>query len=251
MTFQAVLSETTGKVQFNYQEVNPTSIRGGGARATIGLEDPSGLIAAKYCYDGAPNRVANGQSLLFVADGVGGLTVTPEVPAGFVGSALELEAQNVTFTVKNTSARPLLWSAGNLQPWLALSANGGALDPQAEAQVVAQVNSGVAALADGAYSDTVSFLNLNNGHGDAQRFIGLELSTKFDSRFNTPTFANGVFHFEIPGAIGASFVIEASSDLVTWQEVLRGAIDASGVIPYSDGAAVSEGNRFFRAQVLP
>ena len=64
LTFQAVLHES-GQIQYNYQEVRPTSTRGAGLRATVGVEDPSGLIATKYCYNGAPNRVANNQSLLF------------------------------------------------------------------------------------------------------------------------------------------------------------------------------------------
>jgi hypothetical protein len=52
MSFQAVLSEETGDIRFNYLEVNPQSSRGGGAQATIGLEAPSGTAAAKYCFKG-------------------------------------------------------------------------------------------------------------------------------------------------------------------------------------------------------
>jgi subtilisin family serine protease len=69
MTFQAVLNEGSGEIQFNYLEVNPNSTRGGGARATIGLEAPSGSLAAKYCFNGTPNRVANQQSILFSPTG--------------------------------------------------------------------------------------------------------------------------------------------------------------------------------------
>ena len=69
MTFQAVLNEGSGEIQFNYLEVNPNSTRGGGARATIGLEAPSGTLAARYCFNGAPNRVTNQQSILFSPTG--------------------------------------------------------------------------------------------------------------------------------------------------------------------------------------
>ena len=69
MTFQAVLNETTGRIQFNYLEVNPGSIRGGGAQATIGLEAPSGTAAAKYTFKGTPSRVENQQSILFTPTG--------------------------------------------------------------------------------------------------------------------------------------------------------------------------------------
>jgi subtilisin family serine protease len=103
MTFQAVLSENTGRIQFNYLEVNPASARGGGAQATIGLEAPSGTAAAKYTFKGTPNRVENQQSILFtptgrmsvrfdapsVTGGVFNLTIPGEIGQTFVieGSA--------------------------------------------------------------------------------------------------------------------------------------------------------------------
>ena len=69
MTFQAILNESTGLIQFNYLEVAPASTRGGGLRATIGVEDPAGVQATKYCYNGVPNKVANQQSILLVPNG--------------------------------------------------------------------------------------------------------------------------------------------------------------------------------------
>ena len=142
MTFQAALSEATGQIQFNYLEVNPTSARGGGLRATIGLEDSSGLVATKYCFDGVPNTVTNQQSILF-------------------------------------------------------SANGG------------------------------------NG----------------PVRFNAPTYTKGAFDLTVVGGSGRTFVVEASPDLITWQPVSSGIVDATGLIYFTDDGAVT-GNRFFRAQIL-
>ncbi|HUS34592.1 MAG TPA: S8 family serine peptidase [Verrucomicrobiae bacterium] len=69
MTFQAVLNETSSRIQFNYLDVNPASIRGGGSQATIGLEAPSGAAAAKYAFKGLPSRVENQQSILFTPTG--------------------------------------------------------------------------------------------------------------------------------------------------------------------------------------
>lgn len=81
MTFQAVLFETTGEVQFNYKEVNPADPRGGGARATIGIEDNAGMTAAKFAYNAAPTVIANNQSLRFSR--LGRLT-TPTLAGGMV-----------------------------------------------------------------------------------------------------------------------------------------------------------------------
>jgi subtilisin family serine protease len=140
MTFQAALGED-GAIQFNYLEVNPASARGGGLRASIGIEDFTGLVGTKYCVDGAPNTVTNSQSIVF--NPIGGAAVI---------------------------------------------------------------------------------------------------------QFSAPTYNKGVFQVEVPGAIGRTFVLEASANLVDWQEAARGVIDATGLVRFTDGGAGS-GNRFFRAQV--
>ncbi len=251
MTFQAVLSETTGQIQFNYQEVNPGSARGGGARATIGLEDPSGVVATKYCYDGVPNRVANGQSIAFVSGGSGGISVTPEDPPSLAGTTADLADTLVSFTIRNTAKVPTLWSAGTPAPWLTLSATEGVLPPQGSVEISARVNSAVANLPPGTHSASIAFVNANNDRGNTQRLVTLEINAPvLAARLSAPTLVNGVFHLEIPGPLGQVFVILASPDLVEWIEVDRGAIGPSGVVPFTDrGATV--GKRFFRAEVLP
>jgi len=104
MTFQAVLSETTGFVQFNYLEVHPTSSRGGGTGATIGVEDSTGTLATKYTFDGTPNRVANSQSIVFLPSAVRGETKfnPPSIENGvvklnyaaYVGQSFLIEGSN-------------------------------------------------------------------------------------------------------------------------------------------------------------
>jgi hypothetical protein len=69
-------------------------------------------------------------------------------------------------------------------------------------------------------------------------------------RFDAPTMVGGIFNLTIPGEIGQTFVIEGSPNLTEWAEVHRGTIDVSGVIPFADNNA-AQGNRFFRARLLP
>ncbi len=107
ITFQAVLQET-GEIRFNYQEVRPASSRGGGLRATVGVEDPSGLVATKYCYNGAPNRVSNSQSILF--------SVKEQQPARFKSSSIA----NGVFHLELDSITGLTFiieSSGDLHSW--------------------------------------------------------------------------------------------------------------------------------------
>ena len=84
-TLQAILHEG-GAIAFQYLQVesgNATRIMG--KSATIGVEDPSGVHAAKYTYNGSPSVVTNGQAMVFTTTGhvppVPGLAVLP-APAG-------------------------------------------------------------------------------------------------------------------------------------------------------------------------
>ena len=84
-TLQAILHEG-GAIAFQYLQVesgNATRIMG--KSATIGVEDSSGVHAAKYTYNGSPSVVTNGQAMVFTTTGhvppVPGLAVLP-APAG-------------------------------------------------------------------------------------------------------------------------------------------------------------------------
>jgi subtilisin family serine protease len=65
LTFQAVLSEGSPNILFQYKEVTPNNSRGAGRRATVGIEDDSGTVCAKYTYNGSPSILANQQAWLF------------------------------------------------------------------------------------------------------------------------------------------------------------------------------------------
>jgi ELWxxDGT repeat protein len=66
------------------------------------------------------------------------------------------------FTLNNTGAVPLPWTAAKTQPWISLSATSGTLAPGASTEVLAYVQSSVLTMAAGSYTDTVSFTNTLN-----------------------------------------------------------------------------------------
>ncbi|MCE5198224.1 lectin like domain-containing protein [bacterium] len=64
-TFQAILSEGSNDITFQYLEVAASSTYyGGGRSATIGIENETGKIACKYSYNTA-GAVKNGQAIRF------------------------------------------------------------------------------------------------------------------------------------------------------------------------------------------
>jgi subtilisin family serine protease len=59
LTFQAILEESTSEIVFQYLNVQPQNPRGGAKRATVGIEDASGLSGSLYIYNGSPAILQN------------------------------------------------------------------------------------------------------------------------------------------------------------------------------------------------
>ena len=85
----------------------------------------------------------------------GGLTAN-----GLLGGPFTPSSQ--AYTLTNTSAVSLDWTAAKTQPWVSLSATGGTLAPGANTTVTVALNASAAALALGSYTDTVTFSDATN-----------------------------------------------------------------------------------------
>ncbi|EDY18001.1 peptidase M36 fungalysin [Chthoniobacter flavus Ellin428] len=64
------------------------------------------------------------------------------------------------YTLTNSSSGAITWNASKTQSWLTLSIAGGTLASGASVQVVATINATANGLADGTYSDTISFTDV-------------------------------------------------------------------------------------------
>ncbi len=174
LTFQAVLHESTGNILFQYLEVFPDHSRGAARRATVGLENETGRVAAKYAYNGVPGLLTNRQALLWVPSSSGGMIITPETSLGVSGKqGGPFAPGNQTYTLKNTGSFGLNWSIANSQSWITLSATNGALASGQSTNVTVTINNSAELLKPGSYLETLSFVNLNNGNGNTTRSVNL------------------------------------------------------------------------------
>ena len=119
--------------------------RGMGSSATVpGSSTTSGVVEA---FD-IPDNLGVTPAAAFLSIGPAGGPFTPSVQ---------------TYTLTNSSASPLIWTAARSQSWLTLSSAGGTLGAGASAQVTATINSFATSLAEGTYPDTVAFTNVTSG----------------------------------------------------------------------------------------
>ncbi len=107
----------------------------------------------------------------------GGLSVTPDgglTSSGDPGGPFS--PSSIVYTLTNTDAAPMNWTATKTQSWVTLSSAGGTLSPGASSAVTVSINSGANALAIGAYADTVTFTNTTTNRGTTTRAVNLTVN---------------------------------------------------------------------------
>jgi PKD repeat protein/endonuclease/exonuclease/phosphatase family metal-dependent hydrolase len=149
------------------------------------------------------------------------LSLTPASGFNSSGSAGgPFTPTNQTYYLTNAGAGTLLWTASNTSAWLTLSAASGALDSGAGTSVTASINAMAQSLPAGNYSDTVSFINLNNGAGNSTRPASLTV-TSFGFYDDFSTFASGKL-------VGQSNWVQYSSQAATPLQVSSGQVIIPG-----------------------
>ncbi len=104
------------------------------------------------------------------------MTVTPNSPFDSEGqSGGPFTPVNKVYTIENTGVTGFNYTVSKTQSWVTLSSTGGYLAAGATANITASINSAANGLADGGYTDTVSFVNTTNHDGDTARGVSLQV----------------------------------------------------------------------------
>lgn len=174
LTFQAILEENTQQIVLQYLDVRPETTRGGGKRATVGIESPDGSIAALYTFNGVPNVLTN-ESALRLAPRSYDYLLTSSNPLTL--RAVKSSASPVTnvLTLENAGNRPLEWAAASPAPWLVLKAVTGTLAAGERTAIVMHLSGDASAYPTGKYEGMINLTNLTDGAGNSTIPVTLQV----------------------------------------------------------------------------
>ncbi|MFH0981220.1 MAG: C25 family cysteine peptidase, partial [Planctomycetota bacterium] len=105
-----------------------------------------------------------------------GLKVTPAAAfesAGPLGGPFT--PGSMVYTLENQNDTGMNYSVSRTQAWVSLDNTGGYLSPHATAAATVSINSVADGLADGHYTDTVTFINTTDHDGDTTRGVALQV----------------------------------------------------------------------------
>ncbi len=103
-----------------------------------------------------------------------GLTVFPGDGLSSIGNAGgPFSPAGIVYTLENRTAGAIDYTVSKGEPWVSLSSSGGTLAGHATTDVTVSINSNADSLANGSYTDTVTFTNTTDHEGDTTREVTL------------------------------------------------------------------------------
>ncbi len=212
------------------------SINGGAnALASGGYSDTVGFSNASNG-TGSQTRPVG----LAVAGPASQLEVTPAGALVSVGDpGGPFSPTGVTYTVRNTGAGSIDWTAAKTQSWVTLSPTGGALAAGATATVTVSINSGANGLGVGTFSDTVTLTNTTNGSGNTPRSVTLRITAAAPPTLSiaAPPATATSSPFVVTGTASGGTIVEVAWTNATTGDsgTATGTANWSASIPLVDG----------------
>ncbi len=182
------------------------------------------------------------------ASAAGPMTVSPAgglTSSGIAGGPFTPLSQ--IYTLTNTGAASMNWTASKVASWVTLSAAGGTLAAGANTTVTASINSGANSLAVGSYSDNVTFTNTTSGTGNTTRPVSLTVNAAEAPTISTVSLPAGALNTAYSQTLAATGGTTPYSWSVSAGTLPAGlSLSATGVL---DGMPTAEGISSFTVRV--
>ncbi|MGZ5495429.1 MAG: BACON domain-containing protein [Candidatus Aminicenantales bacterium] len=156
---------------------------GASTTVTVSINAAADVLAAGIYHDTVTfTNTTNGNGnasravTLTISTPPGALTVTPA--GGLSSSGPEggpFSPPSQLYTLRNSGASTLSWTASRTRNWISLSAASGTLAAGDSTTVTVSINGSANSLVVGEYSDTITLTNTTNGNGNTSRPVALSV----------------------------------------------------------------------------
>ncbi|MGZ5453963.1 MAG: BACON domain-containing protein, partial [Candidatus Aminicenantales bacterium] len=156
---------------------------GASTTVTVSINAAADVLAAGIYHDTVTfTNTTNGNGnasravTLTISTPPGALTVTPA--GGLSSSGPEggpFSPPSQIYTLRNSGASTLSWTASRTRTWISLSAASGTLAAGNSTTVTVSINGSANSLVVGEYSDTITLTNTTNGNGNTSRPVALSV----------------------------------------------------------------------------
>jgi subtilisin family serine protease len=247
LTFQAILYPK-GELVFQYLEIHPEDPAAGGRSATIGIENETGTLAAKYSFHGSPNILTNQQTVRIRPKRIPFLQVTAPESITFNGHpGGPFLPESFSLWLTNTGSAPLQWSANSTNGLFIAQPESGALDPGTSTNLLVTLAPKAASLPIGRTEAELTLTNLSNALGSQKLTLALSVHGTLSLRA-VPENPESVFHVQFAADPQTLYVIESSLDLSRWSPISTNGPAAGATIDFSE--RLDGDRRFYRARSL-
>ncbi|MGZ5467705.1 MAG: BACON domain-containing protein [Candidatus Aminicenantales bacterium] len=156
---------------------------GASTTVTVSINAAADVLAAGIYHDTVTfTNTTNGNGnasravTLTISTPPGALTVTPA--GGLSSSGPEggpFSPPSQIYTLRNSGASTLSWTASRTRTWISLSAASGTLAAGDSTTVTVSINGSANSLVVGEYNDTITLTNTTNGNGNTSRPVALSV----------------------------------------------------------------------------
>jgi hypothetical protein len=157
---------------------------------------------------------------------------------------------SIIYTLTNSGASTLNWTASKSQDWANLSSAGGELAAGASTTVTVSINGNAASLTASSYSDTVNFVNTSTGNGNTSRSVSLAVNSadQLALYITNATLLGNDFVLSFNTQTGQDYTVEYADALPApaWSNLITRP--GNGALVTVTNQNARDGQRYFRVR---
>lgn len=253
MTFQVLLHENSQALTYQYLEVHPEHNRGGGRRASVGLENDTGMVGLSYTINGTPDLVTNQMALVFWPGSQERIALGPPPPFVATGKpGGPFSPDQTTRSLTNLGSRSMEWTVSGLPVWLEAIPTQGILAAGAVTNLTLALTESANGLGPGRYESSILIANQTTGLGNVVLTCALQVASPEPARLTIErNAASSLLSIQLFGEASRAYDLAHSSNLNQWIILGSQTTDLEGQTTFTNLDTSLAPHQFYRSREEP